>query len=116
MAVERTSQEEGATKARKPAAQNEPKRRMERPRGEVSRILALQRLVGNRAVQRLLAQRDGDGEGDGLPAFADTRMEEASFLATGGGWLTDAEGEQITLRDAGLNGVLIRASGGPGGD
>ena len=58
MAVKRIAKEEGSAKTRKPSAQSEPERRLEPPQGEVSRVLDLQRLVGNRAVQRLLAQRE----------------------------------------------------------
>ena len=51
----------GLVKVRKPSAERKPERRAEAPQAKMPRLAKLQRQIGNRAVQRLLAQRSGDG-------------------------------------------------------
>jgi hypothetical protein len=48
-------------KVRKPDATKAPAKRHAGGSGEVAGLLSLQQKIGNRAVQRLLAQRSGDG-------------------------------------------------------
>ena len=61
MTGEKIPKEEGAVKARKPSAEKKSERRAEAPQAEMPALAKLQRQIGNRAVQRLLAQRSGDG-------------------------------------------------------
>jgi hypothetical protein len=61
MTGERVPQEEGTAKARKPSAEKKSELRAETPRAPVPTLARLQQQIGNRAVQRLLAQRSGDG-------------------------------------------------------
>ena len=128
MAVDRIPKDEGAAKARKPSAKREPERRLQRPQGEVSRILDLQRQVGNRAVQRLLAQRDGVHEEEAgavtnavTGAEAQPRVQrEAEDGDVPTGDVVEAAQFQVlegdftvgdkktTLSDALLRGILVR--------
>jgi hypothetical protein len=61
MSTERMAKEEGAEKVRKPSAAKKPESRADNPRAEMPGLARLQQQIGNRAVQRLLAQRSGDG-------------------------------------------------------
>ena len=61
MTGERIPKEEGTAKARKPSAEKKSEVRAENPRAPVPALARLQQQIGNRAVQRLLAQRSGDG-------------------------------------------------------
>lgn len=61
MAKEQISFEEKKARIRKPESQEPAKRHANGSGAEVSGLASLQQLIGNRAVQRLLAQRSGDG-------------------------------------------------------
>ena len=61
MAGRRIFKEGGLVKARKPSSEKKSERRAETPQAEMPRLAKLQRQIGNRAVQRLLVQRSGDG-------------------------------------------------------
>ena len=61
MAVERMPKEEKPVQARKPPEKKSVERRAQNPQADRPQLARLQRQVGNRAVQRLLAQRSGDG-------------------------------------------------------
>lgn len=59
MAKEQMSSEEKTTKKHKLANMESAKRHTSGARAEVSGLASLQQLIGNCAVQRLLAQRSG---------------------------------------------------------
>jgi len=61
MAKEQISIEEKKARIRKPESEEPAKRHANGSGAEVSGLASLQQLIGNRAVQRLLAQRSGDG-------------------------------------------------------
>lgn len=61
MTGERIPKEDQASKVRKPSVEKKPERQAENPRAEIPGLARLQQQIGNRAVQRLLAQRSGDG-------------------------------------------------------
>jgi len=75
MTQERISDEKRA-KVRKQDATRTPVKRHAGDMGQVSGLAVLQQRVGNRAVQRLLAQRSGDGELELDDATAD-RINQA---------------------------------------
>ena len=61
MAKEQISIEEKKARIRKPESEEPAKRHANGSGAEVAGLASLQQLVGNRAVQRLLAQRSGQG-------------------------------------------------------
>jgi len=61
MTKEQIPFEEKKAKIRKPESEEPAKRHANGSEAEVSGLASLQQLIGNRAVQRLLAQRSGDG-------------------------------------------------------
>lgn len=61
MSKEQMAAEDRMTKKRKPEEQEAAGRHAHEPGTETAGLAGLQQLVGNRTVQRLLAQRSGDG-------------------------------------------------------
>jgi len=59
MARKRKLKEEQTTRPRKPKAEEQAKRQADSAGTETPDLASLQQLIGNRAVQRLLAPRSG---------------------------------------------------------
>jgi hypothetical protein len=59
MTKKRKLDEEQKIRPRKPKAEEQDKRQADSPRTETTGLASLQQLIGDRAVQRLLAQRSG---------------------------------------------------------